>query len=254
VCRVSATIGGDVTGTVLATLRGEMSRGFAFDLHVHEFHLLSWSDTITTAHRTADRDWLVPPTHALWMPAGVPHALAVVRDGLGYGVAVEASPDRPAVAPWSEPTGVLVTPLVRELIVHLDRHPGQARAQAEALLVDLLEPVPSTTFQLPVPTDPRARDIADALMADPADDRDLAAWAHHAATSVRTVARLFQAETGMTFAQWRTHARVRAALTHLAEGVSVGATARAVGYRKPGAFAEAFRRVTGQSPSAYGPT
>ncbi|WP_238589326.1 helix-turn-helix domain-containing protein [Pseudonocardia sp. HH130629-09] len=63
---------------------------------------------------------------------------------------------------------------------------------------------------------------------------------------------MFRAETGMTFAQWRTHARVRAALVLLARGTSVGATARAVGYRKPGAFAEAFRRVTGRAPSDLG--
>lgn len=236
-------------GTVMATARTEFDRGFAFGLHVHDFHLLSWSATATVTHRTADRDWLVPPTHALWMPAGVPHAVAVVRGGLGYGVILSA---RGGKAPWTEPTGVLVTPLVRELIVHLDRNPGRARARAEALLVELLEPVPSTTFQLPIPADPRLRDITEALLADPADGRDLAAWAGHVAASVRTVTRLFQAETGMTFAQWRTHARIRAALTHLADGVPVGATARAVGYRKPGAFAEAFRRVTGQLPSVYG--
>ncbi|GAA1805415.1 hypothetical protein GCM10009735_42810 [Actinomadura chokoriensis] len=57
----------------------------------------------------------------------------------------------------------------------------------------------------------------------------------------------------MTFAQWRTHARIRAALILLAEGVPIRATTRAVGYRKPGAFAEAFRRITGDLPSVYNP-
>ncbi|WP_405485792.1 helix-turn-helix domain-containing protein [Nocardia sp. NBC_00511] len=55
----------------------------------------------------------------------------------------------------------------------------------------------------------------------------------------------------MTFAEWRTHIRMRAALTLLARGTSVGATARAVGYRKPSAFAATFHRVTGQQPSIY---
>lgn len=232
--------------TVLATARTEFDRGFTFDLHVHNFHLLSWSATATVTHRTSERDWLVPPTHALWMPAGVPHTIDVVRGGLGYGVVLTGT------TPWTEPTGVLVTPLVRELIVHLGTARSPARRQAEQLLVDLLEPVPSTTFTLPVPTDPRLRTITDALVADPSDGRDLAAWADHVAAGVRTLTRLFQAETGMTFAQWRTHARIRAALILLTNGTSVGATARAVGYRKPGAFAEAFRRVTGRSPSEVG--
>ncbi|MCF7548449.1 AraC family transcriptional regulator [Pseudonocardia sp. WMMC193] len=235
-----------MSGTVIATLRTDFDRGFSVDLHQHDFHLLSWSETATVTHHTADRDWLVPPTHALWMPAGVPHAVAVVRGGLGHGVALTGE------TPWSEPTGVLATPLVRELILHLNADPGRARARAEALLVELLEPVPSTTFTLPVPTDPRLRDITDVLARNPADDRDLAAWADHAATSVRTLTRLFQAETGMTFAQWRTRCRIRAALTLLADGTPVAVTARAVGYRKPGAFAEAFRRVTGRSPGEVG--
>jgi AraC-like DNA-binding protein len=68
---------------------------------------------------------------------------------------------------------------------------------------------------------------------------------------VRTLSRLFAAETGLSFAQWRTRIRIRAAIEHLAEGASVNATARAVGYRKPDAFIAAFRRATGQTPGTY---
>ncbi|WP_168169507.1 AraC family ligand binding domain-containing protein [Pseudonocardia sp. HH130629-09] len=135
-----------MSGTVLATARTRFDDGFSFDLHTHDFHLLSWSVSATVTHHTSERDWLVPPTHALWMPAGVPHAIEVVRGGLGYGVILTGT------TPWTEPTGVLVTPLVRELIVHLGTPGTAARDRAEQLLVTLLEPVPSTTFTLPVPT------------------------------------------------------------------------------------------------------
>lgn len=104
---------------------------------------------------------------------------------------------------------------------------------------------------MPVPGDSRIWAIADSLIASPGDQRDLAAWADAVHSGVRTLTRLFTQETGMAFAQWRTLVRVRAALTHLARGAPVGITARAVGYRKPGAFAEAFRRVTGQHPGIY---
>ncbi|MEB3372207.1 helix-turn-helix domain-containing protein [Saccharopolyspora mangrovi] len=68
---------------------------------------------------------------------------------------------------------------------------------------------------------------------------------------MRTISRLFTTETGMTFAQWRTRVRIRAALAHLSAGASVGTAARAVGYRKPAAFAETFHRLTGQHPGVY---
>lgn len=235
---------------LLVTAWTNLDRSIARDQHHHEDHMLGWSATATVAIRTGARDWLVPPTHGLFLPAGTPHTTEVLRPGYGFGVLLNAT--RCSVT-WTEPTGVLITPLIRELIIHLDRHPDRhpTRSHAESLLLAMLEPVPTTTFCVPLPEDPRTRTITDVLLADPADRRDLAAWADDTNTSVRTITRLFTHETGMTFAQWRTHVRIRAALTHLARGMSVGATARAVGYRKPGAFSEAFRRVTGQHPGIY---
>jgi AraC-like DNA-binding protein len=233
---------------VLVVASGELDPGLdAGGEHRHAEHLLAWSATATVTIRIDARDWLVPPTHALWIPAGTPHAVTVLRAGQGHVVrlGVDGCP-----ITWAEPTGVVITPLVRELIVHLDSRTA-GRRHAEALLLDLLEPVPSTTFHVPLPEDPRIRAIADALIADPADGRDLPAWADATNTGVRTITRLFTRDTGMTFAQWRTHVRIRAALALLARGTSVGTTARAVGYRKPGAFSEAFHHVTGQHPGVY---
>jgi AraC-like DNA-binding protein len=229
----------------LISIEVDLGPGLLTGQHEHPHHLIAWSATATVSVRTGTRHWLVPPSHALWIPARYSHTTEVSRPGRGYAVLVD--PGRSPVT-WAEPTGILVTPLIRELVVHLDRHPDQ---DAVALLLRLLEPVPATTFHVPLPADDRIRAIADALIADPADQRDLTAWAHATNTGVRTITRLFADETGMTFAQWRTLVRIRAALTHLAAGASVGATARAVGYRKPGAFAETFHRVTGQHPGVY---
>lgn len=240
----------DTGPSLLVTVRSDGDRGAVLTQHHHPEHLVSWSATATVTVRTGARDWLVPPTHGLWVPAGTSHSVEVLRQGRGYAVLLDVA--RCPIT-WAEPTGVLITPLIRELIVYLDRHPhpDETRSHAEAVLLALLEPTPSTTFHVPLPEDPRTRLIADGLIANPADGRDLAAWARAANASVRTITRLFANETGMTFAQWRAHVRIRAALTHLTQGSSVGATARAVGYRKAGAFSEAFHRITGQHPGIY---
>lgn len=81
----------------------------------------------------------------------------------------------------------------------------------------------------------------------------LLSWADHVHASVRALSRLFRAETGLSFASWRTQLRIRAAIPMLADGTSVGATARAVGYYKPSAFIAMFQRVTGQTPGTYLP-
>ncbi len=218
--------------------------------HSHPEPLLMGAATATVTVTTGGRDWLVPPGYGLWIPGGVEHSGEVLRRGEGFTLVFAA--DRSPID-WPEPTGVAVGPLLRELIVHLQRteHDDPTRPAAETLLFTLLRPAPSHDLRLVMPTDPRIRPIADQLVADPSDDRGVDAWADEVHVGVRTLSRLFAAETGLPFARWRIHARVHAAIGLLAGGVPVDAVARAVGYRKTSAFIAAFSRVTGQTPGTY---
>jgi AraC-like DNA-binding protein len=241
-------------GSVLVvTGAAELALFGRFETHTHDVALLSWSETSTVTIGCVDRDWIVPPGHGMWMPAGFEHSFEIVRPGTGSALAFD-----PGDCPidWDRPSALVSTPLVAELIRYLATlAPGTDRQRhAEAVLFDVLEPAPATTILLPLPEDDRLRTIADRLLADPSDDRDLAHWAHEVGAGVRTLSRLFAAQTGMTFAQWRTNARIRAAVSLLADGLPVGTVARRVGYTKPSAFTEAFRRVTGQRPPTFLPT
>jgi AraC-like DNA-binding protein len=122
---------------------------------------------------------------------------------------------------------------------------------AESVLVDLLEPVDIATVELRLPSDIRAREVAMAIQADPADNRSLAEWGFLVGASGRTLARAFLAGTGVPFGRWRTLARLQAALDRLASGEPVRNVAHAVGYETPSAFVAAFRRQTGQTPGAF---
>jgi len=86
-------------------------------------------------------------------------------------------------------------------------------------------------------------------MPDPLDSLDQ--WGRAVGASSRTLARCFIADTGMTFGQWRTAARMASALAALAAGASVAGTARQVGYETSSAFVAAFRRELGTTPAAY---
>ncbi|MFD6161621.1 helix-turn-helix domain-containing protein [Nocardia sp. NPDC060256] len=220
------------------------------DWHAHDDAMLLWSATATVTMSTPARDWLVPPGYGLWVPPRILHAEKALR--AGELCIVHFAPDLCPVR-WSEPIGLSVGPLLRELVLHLhEAAPDDpSRVHAEPLVFDLLTPLPVNAIDVSMPTDPRVRAIAEQLIADPSDTRELAFWAHQVHAGVRTLSRLFVNETGLTFAQWRTHARMRAAAEHLANGRSVNATARAVGYHKPSAFIAAFRRSTGRTPSTY---
>ena len=90
-----------------------------------------------------------------------------------------------------------------------------------------------------------------ALLADPADQRTLVAWGRLVGASDRTLQRAFLAGTGLAFHEWRTRARVAAALRLLLTDRPVAAIAGDVGYATSSAFGAAFRRVTGLPPSAF---
>lgn len=104
---------------------------------------------------------------------------------------------------------------------------------------------------MPLPGDPRAGAVAAHLLVAPTDPRALAEWAMQLNTSVSTSRRAFLAETGMTFTDWRTQARLRAALPLLADGLPIDAVGRRAGFMSRAGFVDAFRRHFGHSPAAH---
>lgn len=227
-----------------------MPLGRRFEWHHHDEHQLAWSPEGVLVVRTESGSYVLPPARALWIPAGVAHE--TTASGVAVLRSVYIRP-RGCSIDWARPTPVAVSPLLRELIPHLegDTLAGAERDRAEAMLFDLLEPLAIATIDVRLPDDDRAREVADALLADPADDRTLVEWGHDVGASSRTLARVFLAETGLSFGRWRTLARLQAALLQLAEGLPVGLVAARVGYRTPSAFVAAFRAHTGSTPGRY---
>jgi AraC-like DNA-binding protein len=227
-----------------------MPLGTRFDWHEHGDHQLAWSPEGVLVVLTAGGSYVLPPARALWIPAGTRHETRASGAAVLRSVYV-----RPSRCPidWDRPTVVAVTPLLRELVPHLesDALAGAERERAEAVLFDLLVPLAITTVDVRLPVDDRAREVAEALLADPADSRTLHAWGHDVGASSRTLARAFLADTGLSFGRWRTLARLQAALLHLADGVPVTLVADRVGYGTPSAFVAAFRAQTGTTPGRY---
>ncbi|MFG3287401.1 AraC family transcriptional regulator [Streptomyces sp. NPDC048179] len=230
-----------------------LPRGASFSAHVHQVHQLLCTARGLLRVRTERGVWLLPPSRALWIPAEVPHTTESAGDAVMLGAYVD-----PASCPgidWPEPTVVAVTPLLRALVDHLIRTDlvPEARARAEAVLLDELRPLQVASVSVTVPDDPRARAVAEALRRDPADGRSLAEWGRTAGAGARTLARLFAAETGLGFGQWRERLRMQCAMPHLAAGLPLEAVARRVGYASASSFAAAFHRVVGVTPRAYFP-
>ncbi len=76
----------------------------------------------------------------------------------------------------------------------------------------------------------------------------LQAWAERLGLSEKTLMRLFQRETGLSFRGWRQRMRLLSSLSLLEEGDSVTNTALACGYDSTSAFIAAFKSLFGFTP------
>lgn len=239
----------------LAVLGNDLADGHVIADHAHPWMQLVYAAAGLLRLSTTDGVWMVPPNHAVWVPAGMTHSIAC------YGpVAMRTVYVRAGNAPESARrcTVVSVPNLLHELILEavdlaLDYDPDSAEGRLAAVILDRIASLPEAPLNLLLPRDARARRVAMALLADPADRRTLDDWARVAGASTRTLARLFQRETGHGFAAWRQRARLQAALPMLAAGRSVSETAMSLGYDQPSAFIAVFRTVLGQTPGRYEP-
>lgn len=218
--------------------------------HSHDVHELLWGTRGTLTAETDDGFFAVPDLVGVWIPAGVTHRVSSAP-GTGFYCTYVDLPVPPALR--SGALAVTVPRAARELMLHLTERelPAAVRFRASAVVIDLLAPAALGPLTVPMPSDSRLVVITAALLAAPADPRTLQAWAREVNCSVRNLARLFEAETGMGFQQWRTLARMRAAVTLLAAGQPVNVVARRVGYRTASAFVQAFAKVTGRTPGGY---
>ncbi|WP_020661331.1 AraC family transcriptional regulator [Amycolatopsis benzoatilytica] len=217
--------------------------------HWHDEHQVVYASSGVLAVHTDDSRWITPAHRALWIPAGTVHshrAYGVTRIHL-FGFAQELSP-----LAVSEPTALAVTPLLRELLIAYTELGADRSAPAgqrmRAVLFDQLTLAPERPVRVPAARDPRLAAVCRLLEDDPSDNRSLDALGRVAGASGRTLTRLFRADTGMTFPQWRTQLRLYHALRLLTEGRSVTAVAQSCGFATTSAFIDVFRRSLGHTP------
>jgi AraC-like DNA-binding protein len=202
---------------------------------------------------TPDATWLTPPTRAIWVPGGVPHEIEMRGTVAMRTLYLAPAGDHPALAGCR---AIEVAPLLRELILHIVRlgmlEAGDpAHARLEELLVDLLAAAETAPLQLPLPADARAVGFAERLLANPGEARSLAAMACGSGASLRTLQRLFLAQTGLSLDGWRGRARMQQALVRLSAGAPVTEVALDAGYQSVSAFIAAFKRTFGVTPARY---
>ena len=218
--------------------------------HAHPRAQLLYAVTGVMRITTPETAFLIPPSTALFMPASVLHIVRM--DGPVAMRTLFLRQDAAAHGP-AHPAVIVVSPLLREVILAACAEPlrwnphGRGR-HLTALALDEIARAASLPLALPMPRDARLQQVAAILLARPADPRGLESFAAVAGASSRTLARLFRAETGVSFRQWRQQVRMTEALGALSTGVGPAQAASLAGYASQPAFGAAFRAAFGMTP------
>ncbi|WP_309646210.1 helix-turn-helix transcriptional regulator [Phenylobacterium sp.] len=242
-------------GYLVRSLAVTYPDGFVISDHDHPWGQLVHGRTGIMRVETEGRVWLSPATRAVWLPAFRPHRI-VMKGAVAMRtlyLAPEAAADLPGAAAVLE-----VGPLLRELVLHILAigmlDPAvPAHARLTNVLSDLMAAAPREDLALPLPSDPRARALAERLHAQPDDRTDFPALARQTGASLRTLQRIFPRETGLSLEGWRQKARMIHAVAALAAGASVTGAALDCGYDSVSAFIAAFKRAFGTTPARYRP-
>ena len=194
----------------LAGMAKDFTDGSWIEPHSHPRAQLTWAATGVMTVTAARAAWVVPPNRALWIPAATEHSIRM--SGV---VAMRAIYVDPALATTiaADCKVILVSPLLRALMLELAAAPldydlGGRMGHVEALFLDEIRALDAQPLHIPMPRDPRLRRVSEALLLDPGRRETLEEWSRLVGASSRTLARLFERETGMRFVAWRHQVRL----------------------------------------------
>ncbi|MGO1854111.1 MAG: helix-turn-helix domain-containing protein [Microbacteriaceae bacterium] len=241
-------------GSALASPFGYTERDIPagrIDPHAHHHAELLWVRTGMIEMTVDGASHRLVAGQAIWVPAGVTHALRLEPGTVTVAV-WSASAPRSVVL--SEVRVVDITDDWADWLIHKR---GLGALAADGPLLELASGLSRhadpqvRTPRFPMPRSREARAVAQAVLRTPGSPLSVDEFADGESVSAKTLRRQFVNETGVVFSEWRTRARVTSAAAHLAEGRGVAWAQRHVGYATPAGFTRAFQRHVGITPREY---
>lgn len=222
--------------------------------HAHDRGQLSVVVKGTMTLTTDEGAWLAPPGLAVWIAPQILHS-AQYSEASSL-LQLDVSPTLAAQLP-ERCASIVVSDLLSALAREIVRVSSSEKEQDSLDLLAQLTVLQAQRNQngpglfVPHGRDRRLRLAIELMRQDPGADRSIDDVAAHACTSSRTLARLFVAETSMSFGRWREHLRIVCAINSLARGVSITQTAFELGYASTSSFTTLFTRLLGLPPRRY---
>ncbi len=195
--------------------------------------------------------YIAPPQRAIWIPPGLVHRVRCAEGSVLRSLYIDPT----AIEAPLHCRVVEVSALLSELFDAFSGVPERYDVEGPdgrlaTVLLDQLAAAQEVGLVLPLPSDPRLAKLCAQLQDHPHSQRSLSEWCASLALSERTVTRLFNQQTGLTFRRWRQRLRLLTALKELETCSSVMDVALSCGYETSSAFVAAFRQQFGITPGS----
>jgi AraC-like DNA-binding protein len=228
----------------------KMKRGHVDRWHEHPWHQIVFPFEGILQTKVSDCQFVIPHSGMLFIPANTCHESFVMTDTKFIGIYLNPKMD---VHYPLQTKAISVTPLMRELILHI-HYSDTCESEIRKLLDVLIDQVcrgDCYEMTLLLPSDRRLILIFKALMENPQRTTKLSGWAQEVGASERTLSRLFTKELGMSFLLWRQHLRLVSSLSLLEQKLSIQEIADNIGYNSDSSFIYAFKNLFKQTPQQY---
>ncbi|MDA7746154.1 helix-turn-helix transcriptional regulator, partial [Psychromonas sp.] len=210
--------------------------------HSHPRGQLLWAEKGVLRVTSEKSVWVVPSTHAIWIPSHQHHQVSSETKSTIRNLYID--PSYPIRRAEKSVIMLTMTPLMREIILKLSDHKNRLSEQSSKNLglvaIDELEILEPFYNEIHAGHDPRLQRLISYLVQNPNQTRSLTDLSHSVGASVRTIERLFKAETGMTFRQWRSRFKLMNSLVQFTQGKNSTAVAHELGYKSVSSFIATF--------------
>lgn len=237
----------------VVTMAKEYPNGHLIGFHQHDRSQLLYASSGVMTVETRTGIWVVPPLRGVWIPAGTQHRIKVT--GHLSMRTLYIIPGCSCSAPL-ECCVISVSPLLKELILHSVGLPrlypsGGPEERIMKVILDQICNMDVKPWNLKIPKEERLKKIFKGLSGNPGDKKTLDDWGKKIGATKRTLTRLFQSETGMSFGKWRQQIRILESLRRLAVNEPVTKVAGDLGYDSTSAFISMFKKALGKTPGQY---
>ena len=200
-----------------------------------------------------DREYLVPPTTAIWIPSHMPHQAFSTKKIHYRSLYIDTAYFKKL--PQSIKV-IHISLLLRELIekaCHFSYNytKNSPEMRMGLVIIDEIITADIEAYSLPVANSSKLNKIKDYIIKHLADSLSAENIAATFAISSKTLLRLCKKETGMTFEQWRQQIKLLKAIELICLGKSTTFTAQSLGYSNDSAFIYMFKGFTGKTPSEF---